>query len=219
MPIVCATIVSSSMLKAIAEAAGADYFETLTGFKWLTNIALSHEDQQHRFLFAYEEALGYAPGRQVRDKDGLSALLAFAQMTDMLARQGSTVLDQLESLYRRHGLYLTQQVSSALVPGATPIGELLRKTPPVKIGASAVAIIDDLGIGVRQHAGGDTEVLEFPKSDVLIYRLENKARVIVRPSGTEPKLKCYYEVVEAVLEDEPFAAAEAARRVSVVSNY
>ena len=206
IPIVCTTIVSSSMLESIAKAAGAEYYATLTGFKWLANTALAHEDQTHRFLFAYEEALGYAPGRQVRDKDGLSALLAFAQMTAALAREGKTVLDQLETLYRQHGIYLTGQRSIALVPGATPIGDLLRAQPPDQIAGSAVLSIDDLGSSTRQHANGNTEPLDLPPSDVLIYRLANKARIIVRPSGTEPKVKCYYEVVETIA-DEVFDVA------------
>ena len=206
VPVVCTTIVSSSMLKSIAEAAGADYYETLTGFKWLANVALDHEDEQHRFLFAYEEALGYAAGRQVRDKDGLSALLAFAQMTEALSREGKTVLDKLESLYRRHGLYLTGQRSIALQSGARPIGDLLRESPCAQIAGHAVLQVDDLGRGIRRYADGREEKLDMPQSDVLIYRLENKARVIVRPSGTEPKLKCYYEVVEAI-SDEAFSTA------------
>ena len=205
-PIVCTTIVSSSMLGSIASAAGAQFHATLTGFKWLANIALENEDSQHQFLFAYEEALGYAPGRQVRDKDGLSALLAFAQMTEALGRAGKSVLDQLESLYRQHGIFLTSQHSIALVPGATPIGELLRREPPSHIAGSAVLTIDDLLAGTRQHMSGEMEKLEFPPSDVLIYRMENKSRVIVRPSGTEPKVKCYYEVVEMV-GDEVFDTA------------
>jgi phosphomannomutase len=206
-PIVCTTIVSSGMLKSIAAAAGADYYETLTGFKWLANTALGHEDRQHRLLFAYEEALGYAAGRQVLDKDGLSALLAFAQMTEQLAREGKTVQDQLERLYRRHGLFVTAQRSLVLQAGARPIGDLLRGEPPEEIAGSPVAVVEDLGSGLRQYARGDTEPLDFPPSDVLIYRLDNGARIIVRPSGTEPKVKCYYELQETVAREEDFADA------------
>ena len=209
VPIVCTTIVSSSMLQRIAVAAGADYYQTLTGFKWLSNVALDHEDDQHQFLFAYEEAIGYACGRQVRDKDGLSALLAFALLTQALANTGKTVLDQLEQLYRQHGLFLTGQRSIALQPGTPSVGELLRADPPEQIAGSPVMQTEDLNTGIRQYADGRTEKLEFPPSDVLIYRLENKARVIVRPSGTEPKLKCYYEVVERIPESTAFDTAMA----------
>ncbi len=117
------------------------------------------------------------------------------------------MLDQLEQLYRRHGLFLTRQRSIALAPGARAIGDLLREQPPGQIAGSPVVLTDDLGRVIRQHADGDTEPLDLPCSDVLIYRLDNGARVIVRPSGTEPKLKCYYEVQEAVREDEDFAVA------------
>ena len=197
-PIVCSTIVSSSMLKSIAAATGAVHFETLTGFKWLTNVAMDHEDADHRLLFAYEEALGYAAGRQVRDKDGLSALLAFAQMTEILSHQGKSVLDQLESLYRQHGIFLTGQRSIALQPGSAPLCDGLRDQPPEHIGGSTVEQTDDLRSGTRLLADGSSESLDFPQSDVLIYRLQNGSRVIVRPSGTEPKVKCYYEVVQPV---------------------
>ena len=214
-PIVCTTVVSSGMLQTIAAALGADYYETLTGFKWLANTALEHEDGQHRFLYAYEEALGYAVGRQVLDKDGLSALLAFAQMTAQLNRQGKTVLDQLEQLYRRHGLFLTRQHSRALQAQAPPIGELLRRQPPRSIAGNPVLQTDDLEQGLRHHADGASEQLSLPRSDVLIYRLENGARIVVRPSGTEPKLKCYYEVRETVAENEAFAAAHTRAEHSV----
>jgi len=206
VPIVCSTIVSSSMLKRVAQAAGADYYQTLTGFKWLANIALGHEDAEHQFLFAYEEALGYAVGRQVRDKDGLSALLAFAQMTEELSRSGKTVLDQLQALYCEHGIFLTGQRSLALQSGAPALGELLRANPPEAINGSPVVQTDDLALGSCRFADGRVEPLDLPRSDVLIYALDDGSRVIVRPSGTEPKVKCYYEVVEDVV-DEDFSAS------------
>jgi phosphomannomutase len=208
VPIVCSSIVSSGMLEQIAAAAGADYHATLTGFKWLANTALAHEDEQHRFLFAYEEALGYALGRQVMDKDGLSALLAFVQLTDSLATEGKTVLDQLESLYRQYGLFVTRQISMALEPGTTAVGTLLRRCPPQQLSGRRVLCTEDFGSGQRCFADSPTEKILLPRSDVLIYRLENGARVIVRPSGTEPKLKCYYELVEKVADSEPFSLAQ-----------
>ena len=208
VPVVCTTIVSSQMLKSIAAAHGARYRETLTGFKWMTNVALACEDQKHRFLFAYEEALGFACGRLVRDKDGLSALLAFAQMTEALAVRGKTVQDQLELLYRRHGLYLTAQRSMPLVPTAPSIGDRLRAEPPREIASSSVVQIDDLNQAGSLGRHSPIAPADFPPSDVLIYHLENGARVIVRPSGTEPKLKCYYEIVVAVDPAEAFEAAQ-----------
>ena len=227
LPIVATTLVSSSMLASIAQAAGAVYYTTLTGFKWLAHVAIAYEEaheeahaeahpgKQQQFLFAYEEALGYAVGPQVRDKDGLSALLAVAQMTEALARQGKTLLQQLESLYRRHGIHLTAQrsidvpshVRTDATTAAATIGDLLRQAPPTQIGESPVLRIDDLSRGNFQDWDDTLEPCDLPASDVLIYRLENKSRVIVRPSGTEPRVKCYYEVVLPVSEDEDFTAA------------
>ncbi len=189
------TIVSSRLLSAIAKAHGAQYYKTLTGFKWLTNVAMEQQSEAHPFLFAYEEALGYTIGNQVWDKDGLSALVAFAQLTGELKAQGKTIWDKLEALYRQHGFYCNAQRSIALDPSSPPIGDKLRKQPPPQIAGHKVIVTEDLKSSTRYLANGTTEHINLPASDVLIYILEDKSRVIVRPSGTEPKLKCYYEVI------------------------
>ncbi|MDF2152723.1 phospho-sugar mutase [Vibrio sp. CAU 1672] len=189
------TIVSSRLLSSIADAHGAKYYQTLTGFKWLTNVAMNQQTDQHPFLFAYEEALGYTIGSQVWDKDGLSALVAFAQLTAHLKAQGKTLWDQLEGLYRQHGFYLNAQRSIALDPAEPPIGNKLRAAPPKQIAGIPVTMIEDLKASLRFISDGPTEAINLPASDVLIYHLEDRSRVIVRPSGTEPKLKCYYEVI------------------------
>lgn len=207
-PIVCASMVSSRMLGAIAEDHGARYFETLTGFKWLANVALQHEDEKHRFLFAYEEALGYALGQVVRDKDGLSALLAFSCMASELAAEGLTVLDRLQALYRNYGLYLSAQRSIATQPGAQSITASLRTAPPDTIGGQAVESVKDLESGVHVFADGRRESLDIPSADVVVYYLADSSRIIVRPSGTEPKTKCYYEVIGRVGEDADFNAVQ-----------
>ena len=209
VPVLCSSIVSSSLLRKVAEAAGAEFHETLTGFKWLINVALSRENNARRFLFAYEEALGYAFGRAAMDKDGLSALLAFAQMTAELAARNKSVLDELERLYRQHGLHLTRQVSIALSSGDAPVAERLRNSPPSAIAGHGVKAVDDLKVGERRFADGRTEKIDLPANDVLIYRLDDGTRVILRPSGTEPKLKCYYEMVRTVADAEAFSTAEA----------
>lgn len=207
-PLVGNTIVSSSLLNKIAAVHGAVYYQTLTGFKWLTNVAMAKQSEQHPFLFAYEEALGYTVGNSVWDKDGLSAMVAFAQLAAELYSQGKTIWDQLETLYRQHGLYITAQRSIALAPDTPPIGDHLRANPPHTIAGRAVIICDDLKLALRYHRDGTTEPLTWPSSDVLIYHLQDGARVIVRPSGTEPKLKCYYEVVGTFSAEESFADAE-----------
>ncbi|WCE31598.1 phospho-sugar mutase [Vibrio sp. SCSIO 43137] len=207
------TIVSSRLLGEIAKEKGASYYQTLTGFKWLTNVAMAKEDEEHHFLFAYEEALGYTIGNNVWDKDGLSALVAFAQLADQLKKRTLTIWDQLEEIYRRHGFYLNQQRSIALDPAAPPIGDKLRANPPSDINGVKIVTTEDLKASLRFSADGSTEAIDLPASDVLIYHLEDKSRVIVRPSGTEPKIKCYYEVVtefnsEMSYEDASKAAEE-----------
>ena len=206
-PIICASMVSSRMLESVAESAGAMFFETLTGFKWLANVALQHEDDNHKFLFAYEEALGYALGQLVRDKDGLSSLLAFVQMTAELAANGKTVFDQLEALYRRHGLVLSHQQSIATEPGAASLTGMLRANQPAEIGGQPVASIKDLQNGTHVFADGRTESLDLYPGDVLVYYLDDDSRVIVRPSGTEPKTKCYYEIQSGIAAGESYADA------------
>lgn len=202
------TIVSSSLLEKIAKAHGAAYYQTLTGFKWLTNIAMEKQTEENQFLFAYEEALGYTVGSKVWDKDGLSALVAFAQLTAELKAQGKTIWDQLESLYRQHGMYVNAQRSIALDPNSPPIGEQLRKNPPQTIAGRDVESIADFKSQTVTDSQGNVTTIELPSSDVLIYQLSGGARVIVRPSGTEPKLKCYYEIVEEFPDSYSFTQAQ-----------
>lgn len=202
-----ASIVSSRMLGVVARARGAGYFETLTGFKWIANGAIVRRARGETFLFGYEEALGYTVGDLVRDKDGVSAVVAFAELVAACAAAGETVWQRLEQLYRKHGFFLTVQKSLALKPG-TSVGAMLRASPPTHIAGRAVMRASDFTTGETVRKDGGREPIDLPKSDVLIYLLDDDARVIVRPSGTEPKLKCYYEVRTTVAPGESMAAAE-----------
>lgn len=213
----CASIVSSSLLAKIAVNFKGQCFITLTGFKWLMNVAMEEVRADRQFLFAYEEALGYCIGDLVKDKDGLSALLAFAQLTAELASQGQTIWDRLHHLYQEYGFHLNEQVSLSLQEKTPNIGDFLRGNRPEKIANLAVLSIDDLSMARRFYADGTTELLSLPLSDVLIYQLEKSARVIVRPSGTEPKLKCYYEVVESMKAHESLEQAQARAQRSMTS--
>ncbi|MDN3629570.1 phospho-sugar mutase [Vibrio lentus] len=189
------SIVSSTLLEKVANSHGATYFQTLTGFKWLANIGMQLEDEDNEFLFAYEEALGYTIGTQVRDKDGLSALVVFAQLVEELKSQGRTVWDLLAQISLEHGVHTNAQRSIALDPDSPSIGSKLRSAQPKTIGGVTVSVIEDLQSSLRYIVGGDTETINLPTSDVLIYHLEDGSRIIVRPSGTEPKVKVYYETV------------------------
>ncbi len=200
---VATTIVSSQLLSYLAKAAGADYRETLTGFKWIGNAAMDYEKSTGgRFVVGYEEALGYSVGPLVRDKDGISAALICADLVLWNRAKGRTVLAQLDDIYRRVGLFVTEQVSITK-QGADGIAQIKqtmvkqRATPPKEIAGIHVDKVEDLIHG----EGG------LPPSDVLVYRLAGGRRVIVRPSGTEPKLKAYYEVRVEVTAGEPMDEA------------
>jgi len=202
---VATTVVSSQLLSYLAQQTGADYRETLTGFKWIGNAAMDYERETGgRFVLGYEEALGYSVGPLVRDKDGVSACLIFAELVAWNRARGKTVLDHLDDIYRRVGLFVTEQVSITK-PGAEGIAEIraamqrFRKEPPKEVAGHAIEQINDLSRG----EGG------LPPSDVLVFKLAGGRRIIMRPSGTEPKLKSYYEVRVAVGSDESIADARA----------
>ncbi|MFF2212619.1 phospho-sugar mutase [Streptomyces antibioticus] len=173
------SIVSSSLLGRIAEKAGLPYEETLTGFKWIARV--------EGLRYGYEEALGYCVDPEgVRDKDGITAALLITELASELKERGRTLLDLLDDLAVEHGLHATDQLS-VRVQDLTVIAramERLRTNPPASLGGLAVTRAEDLTRG--------TETL--PPTDGLRYTLDG-ARVIVRPSGTEPKLKCYLEAV------------------------
>jgi len=191
------SIVSSSLLGVIAARHGLPYVETLTGFKWLARV--------EGLRFAYEEALGYCVDPDaVLDKDGVSALLLAAELAATAKAAGASVLDRLDDIAREHGLYVTSQVS-ARVDDPSRIDAVmaaLRAEPPRELGGRVVETLDDLARG-----SGD-----LPPTDGLRFRLEGGARVIVRPSGTEPKIKCYLEVVVPVPGRDVTAAREVAAR-------
>ena len=206
--LVATTVVSSALLSRIAAAHGAAYAETLTGFKWIANAALRHEAGGGRFVMGYEEALGYSAGSVVRDKDGVSAALLLCDLAAFEKARGRTLLHALESLARRYGQYVSSQKSITLpgADGARQIREImaaLRRAPPVDFAGTAVLAARDLAIPTRP---------DLPASDVLAWELEGGGRILARPSGTEPKIKFYFEAREPVAADESTADAEGRAR-------
>ncbi|MSP26271.1 MAG: phospho-sugar mutase [Myxococcales bacterium] len=211
--LVVTTIVSSPQLLAIAAALGAESATTLTGFKWIANHALAREASGNaRFVFGYEEALGYCLGTVVRDKDGISAALALATLAADLHARGQTLLDELERIARRYGLYLSHQ-RSLQFPGALGAERMarlmgrLRDAPPTRLGRFEVTTLVDCARSTRRERGDCERSIAYPKSDVLIFELAEGHRVISRPSGTEPKLKIYYDVREPLAAEESLADA------------
>ncbi len=186
------TVASSTLLGRIAAAAGAGYAETLTGFKWIMR-ALAGEPGR-RLLLGYEEALGYAVSDVVRDKDGISAALVMAQLAAAEKAAGRTLEDRLDDLAERFGAHATGQLT---VEGAgDDVVDRLREAPPSSLLGRPLDCLDDVAAGVRRHADGREQPLELPREDVLVLRAHG-VRVVVRPSGTEPKLKTYLEAVAA----------------------
>lgn len=176
------SIVSSSLLGRIAEAAGVGYEETLTGFKWIARV--------DGLRYGYEEALGYCVDPDgVRDKDGITAALLVAELASELKERGRGLTDLLDDLALAHGLHATDQLSArvqdlSLIPAAM---DRLRDHPPKTLAGLTVTSTEDLAAPTS----------DLPPTDGLRYHLDGayRARVIVRPSGTEPKIKCYLEVV------------------------
>jgi phosphomannomutase len=195
-PLVAATIVSSSLLGKIAAAHGVRYDETLTGFKWLVRAG---DGQGTGLVFAYEEALGNCVDPSfVRDKDGISAAVLACDLAATLKASGQGLLDVLDTLATTHGVHMTDQVSLR-VDELSVISSLmnqLRTSPPTTLASVEVAA-------------------EFPQPDILRLTGEG-VRVIIRPSGTEPKLKAYLEVVTPVTTSLAEARATAISRLSTV---
>jgi len=213
--LVIASIVSSPMLGVVAGELGAHYEEVLTGFKWIANRALALKAEKGwRFVFGFEEALGFTVGELVRDKDGVSAAVLFAELTAVLRAQGTTVLAHLEGLYRRFGLFVSSQVNLTR-KGAEGIAELhaimarLRKNPPWTVVDQEVVTIRDYAEQKILKKDGSAAPLALPKSDVLAFELASGSRIIARPSGTEPKCKFYFDVREPIAAGETLAAASA----------
>lgn len=193
------SIVSSRLTAAIARAAGIAHRQTLTGFKWIARVP--------QLTFGYEEALGYCLDHaQVRDKDGISAALVMADLAQELKDAGSSLPQMLDELAAQHGLYATDQLSIrvedlSLIPAMMT---RLRTSPPVSLAGSSMSLVQDLSEGSE----------DLPPTDGLLYLSEDSTRVIVRPSGTEPKLKCYLEVIVPVEQGVQAAKQQAADRLA-----
>ena len=195
------SIVSSRLLAAMSAKAGIRHEETLTGFKWIARV--------EGLRYGYEEALGYCvdPG-QVRDKDGISAALLLAELAATVKAQGRTLQDVLDDLAVEHGVHATDSFS-VRVADLSLIGEVmarLRDQPPAEVAGLAVSRTDDLALGSAA----------LPPTDGLRYHLEDGSRIIVRPSGTEPKIKVYLEVIEPASSDLTTARKVAAQRLTAI---
>jgi phosphomannomutase len=179
------SIVSSMMLEPIAKSAGLDYEATLTGFKWVSRV--------NNLVFGYEEALGYCVDPEnVSDKDGISAAVVFMELMAHLQSTDRSVWQVLDELANTYGLHVTDQVSIRVTSSEHVASTMLgiRTNPPKQLGGLQVSGIDDLATGLGNLPATDAVIIHLAGKDEV-----EKARVIIRPSGTEPKIKCYLEVV------------------------
>jgi phosphomannomutase len=202
------SVVSSPLLGVIAQRHSTTWTQTLTGFKWVCNAAFDLEAQgKGEMILGYEEALGYSVGTIVRDKDGISAAVAFAMLAAEAAGDGATVLDRLGDLYRTYGVWVSTQVSIRR-EGAAGIEEIaaamdaLRNDPPTELGGYAVVGVRDFLVDVesRPRYLGATNLIELD--------LGESGRVLARPSGTEPKLKVYVDLTGPFPESGDWLGAE-----------
>ncbi|MBT2530760.1 phospho-sugar mutase [Arthrobacter sp. ISL-48] len=194
------SIVSSRLLSRIAASAGYEHKETLTGFKWISRVP--------GLLYGYEEALGYCVAPElVRDKDGISAAVLIAELAATAKAEGKTIFDTLDELYLQHGLHASDQLSIrvANLGLLDAMMNRLRVSPPESFGSSAVETLVDLAKG-SDH---------LPPTDGLLFLTRDLTRVIIRPSGTEPKLKCYLEVIRPVESAAQLPEARQAARAAL----
>lgn len=209
-PVAVKSIVSTPLADKVAEHYGVELRHTLTGFKWIGDqiLQLEKAGEAERFIFGFEESYGYLAGDYVRDKDAVVASMLICEMAAYYRSVGSSLKERLEELYRDYGRYLNA-VDSFEFPGLSgmdkmaSIMEKLRTEPPKEFAGKAVAKVKDYE---------KTEETGLPRANVLIYELSDGATVIVRPSGTEPKIKAYYTTLgknleEAKKEKEALAAA------------
>jgi phosphomannomutase len=211
-PLLLSTVVSTSLLGQMCEALGARHEETLTGFKWIANRALELQRQgAWEFVFGFEEALGYGAGDAVRDKDGISMALLVADMASCCAAQGMTLVDYLERIFRRFGFYASRQKSLnfagfEVAQNMLALTDALRKNPPRRLGGLNVVSVSDYQTGLHV-AGKESRRFELPSANLLVFVLEQGHRILVRPSGTEPKVKIYMEWREPLRDRESLKEA------------
>jgi phosphomannomutase len=188
--LVVTTLVSSSLLAAMAADAGVHHAETFTGFKWIAKTVLDHPDL--RFVFGYEQALGYLVASRPLDKDGITAAVLFAEVVAVTKAQGRSLQQRLDDIASRFGRHVMGERSVPMTPAAMP-GAMarLKVDPPATLAGAAV-----------------TSVTDVPEAGLLRLQCGSGVRVQIRPSGTEPKVKIYAEVIDG--DPEPYLAAAAA---------
>ncbi len=203
-PFAVSTIVSTALARKICDTYGVNYYECLTGFKWICNQVRVHDEEgDETFLFGFEESFGYTKGTNVRDKDAVIAVVLAAEMTCYYKKQGKTLYDALQELYARYGYY-TDGISNFVREGKAGAEQIqramkaLREQGVCQFGKYRAEAVEDFSNNTRTYlADGRTETFDIPHSNVLRYTINSDIWFAVRPSGTEPKIKIYYGVRSA----------------------
>lgn len=212
-PIAVKTIVTTELCRKIAESYGCELIDVLTGFKFIGEqiTMLEEKGEENRYIFGFEESYGYLGGTYVRDKDAVIASMLICEMVAFYKEQGKNLIEVLDGIYKRFGYYFCAQKSFTCegesgMKQIKGIMETLRNEPPAEINGSAVVKFDDYDTSVSHDLkNGGEKKITLPRSNVLCFYMEDGCSLIVRPSGTEPKIKLY---LGAVGETEPAAKAK-----------
>lgn len=224
-PLAVRTIVTSKLVDRICEKYGCELKKVLTGFKYIGEqiLLLEQKNEENRYVFGFEESYGYLAGSYVRDKDAVVASMLICEMAAYYRKQGKTLYEVMQSIYEEYGYYLNHTESyefdgSAGMQRMADIMSSLRDSHPTEIaGFKVVETADYLNSVSKSLVTGETETIDLPKSNVLAYSLENGGAAIVRPSGTEPKIKVYITAVGKSSEDaEKYCEEMLASMVSIL---
>ena len=217
---IASTVVSTPLMSKIATAYGVECKLGLTGFKWIGKMIQDFPNE--KFLCGGEESYGFLYGKNVRDKDAISAALLACDLQAHLNNKGSSIEEYLKDTYRRYGFFHEELISITKKgkQGAEEIAALmenLRNNPPKSLGGIAVESLDDFESAISIKADGTTTPLDFPKANVLRFTLIDGSTIAVRPSGTEPKIKYYFSVNQPLEKDEDFTSTQQALKEKCIN--
>lgn len=218
-PVTIKTIVTTDIIKAIAKEYGIEVIEVLTGFKFIGEQIgfLEAKGEEDRYIFGFEESYGYLAGSYVRDKDAVVASMLIVEMAAYYRTKGISLIQARENLYKKYGVYAHSQ-QSFVCEGASGMEKMkeimsgLRANHPTEIGGLKVTVFEDYIASTSKNVEtGEVTAITLPKSDVLSFKLTDGASVVIRPSGTEPKIKAYYTTTGKTFEQAKALEAKIAK--------
>lgn len=225
-PVAIKTIVTTDIINLIGKEYGVEIIDVLTGFKFIGEQIKYLEDkgEENRYIFGFEESYGYLSGTYVRDKDAVNASMLICEMAAYYRTQGITLLQARENMYKKYGVFC-QTMHSFTFEGESGMNRMndimntLRNNPPASIAGISIVKFDDYKTGVSKNIASGTETeISLPKSNVLSFFLEGGSKVIVRPSGTEPKIKTYFTAKQPTHEEAESLEAKLAEDFTKIFN-